>query len=539
MGPAGTVAARRPLGAGGRRGDGPAMTSLATVGGGPAATYAAAEYHLMGGAAHDQLQSKCEQLIAMDEREIAETYFKASGFHAAPAAAQAEAERKAARLSTKRAATLGRGLTGKYSEPDASGGPGAARAPRAPEVKYQRSFKKTSFTETTKVLAISDQCPLTLRLSPSHRWEAKSFKLQKAIGWGRASTIYSSTAKATGQQLVLKIYTKELLKPLHFEQVNREISIHSRLKHPNILQMYAAFEDEHSIYLVLEYAAEGDVFTRFQHSFFKSTQDKKFVRTYLYPLLTAVKYLHSMGIVHRDIKPENVLLCKGSVVKLADFGLALDTTTESPRTRLGTLDYMAPEVVRIPPNEKIPISECYAPGRAKRLQALYNHKVDVWAVGIFCFEMMASASPFGSQLHDQDALVQNILHKSNLEFPKSMSTNCKDFIGKVLVKSPAKRPSIAQLLSHPFLTSNIEADRLPKKTLHRLLTRSSILPFLQTECTTAAQHRAADEDRPSAKGAPGAHRAPAAGGTKWRPNALRKARNVEHPPSPSSVLALL
>lgn len=530
MGGPGHVAARRPLG-GARRGDGPAMTSLATVGGGAVPTYAAEAY--LTTAPHDQLQSKCEQLIAMDEREIAETYFKASGFHAAPAAAQAEAERKAAQLSAKRAATLGRGLTGKYSEP------GKCSEPGRPSVKYQRSFKKTSFTETTKVLAISDQCPLTLRLSPSHRWEAKSFKLHKAIGWGRASTIYSSTAKATGEQLVLKIYTKELLKPLHFEQVNREISIHSRLKHPNILQMYAAFEDEHSIYLVLEYAAEGDVFTRFQHSFFRSTQDKKFVRIYLYPLLTAVKYLHSLGIVHRDIKPENVLLCKGSVVKLADFGLALDTTTDSPRTRLGTLDYMAPEVVRIPPNKKIPISECYAPGRAKRLQALYNHKVDVWAVGIFCFEMMASASPFGSQLLDQDALVQNILHKTNLEFPKSMSTNCKDFIGKVLVKSPAKRPSIAQLLSHPFLTSNIEADRLPKKTLHRLLTRSSILPFLQTEGTPAAQHRAADEDRPGAKGPPGAHRAPAAGGTKWRPNALRKARNVEHPPSPSSVLALL
>ena len=50
------------------------------------------------------------------------------------------------------------------------------------------------------------------------------------------------------------------------------------------------------------------------------------------------------GIIHRDIKPENILLMADKSIKLADFGLSIDATSERPVTRAGTLDYMAPEV---------------------------------------------------------------------------------------------------------------------------------------------------------------------------------------------------
>ena len=62
------------------------------------------------------------------------------------------------------------------------------------------------------------------------------------------------------------------------------------------------------------------------------------------PFLTAISHLHQRGILHRDIKPENILLMANGEIKLADFGLAIDTLREKPMSRVGTLDYMPPEV---------------------------------------------------------------------------------------------------------------------------------------------------------------------------------------------------
>ena len=67
-------------------------------------------------------------------------------------------------------------------------------------------------------------------------------------------------------------------------------------------------------------------------------------RAVLAPFLSALAYLHARGVLHRDVKPENVLLGAGGEVLLADFGLAIDTAREAPRSRVGTLDYMPPEV---------------------------------------------------------------------------------------------------------------------------------------------------------------------------------------------------
>ena len=122
-------------------------------------------------------------------------------------------------------------------------------------------------------------------------------------------------------------------------QVQREVQIHLDLQHPNIIQLYAAFEDDESVYMVQELASEGDLFDLVRAAGGKFSEPRAACEVIL-PLLGVVSFLHKRGIVHRDIKPENLLMSSGRVLKLADFGLSIDMSEERPVTRLGTLDYM-------------------------------------------------------------------------------------------------------------------------------------------------------------------------------------------------------
>lgn len=89
----------------------------------------------------------------------------------------------------------------------------------------------------------------------------------------------------------------------------------------------------------------------------------------------ALDVVHQKGIIHRDIKPENILLDKNGNVKLADFGWSnFKSTNEIRTTFCGTLDYLAPEM----------------------LKSNHEHDfgVDIWSVGVLCYELQTGFSPF-------------------------------------------------------------------------------------------------------------------------------------------------
>mmetsp|Transcript_14522 Transcript_14522/g.49903 ORF Transcript_14522/g.49903 Transcript_14522/m.49903 type:complete len:347 (+) Transcript_14522:624-1664(+) len=236
-------------------------------------------------------------------------------------------------------------------------------------------------------------------------------------------------------------------------QVRREIRIHSTLSHPNVINLYASFEDNNSVYLVLEHAARGDVFNWLQHKVEGARlADEGFaVRTVLLPALRAVAYLHERGIIHRDIKPENMLIDGKGVVKLADFGLSLDTEVERPRTRLGTLDYMAPEVLLVP--EKRHSTGDLVALNTKPGTALYDGMCDVWALGVLTFEVLVGAAPFEDK--SPEAKSQRIV-ASPLKTPRFLSSGSVDFIKHALIKDPAQRITLDEMFRHHFIRGNQE-----------------------------------------------------------------------------------
>ena len=129
--------------------------------------------------------------------------------------------------------------------------------------------------------------------------------------------------------------------------MRREVRIHAALDHPNVLRLFAAFEDDAGVYLVTEHAARGDVFGELDRRGGTMSEGDA-VRQVLQPFMAALRYLHALSIIHRDIKPENLLMSASGELRVADFGLSIDVTQERPVTRVGTLDYMAPEVVVCP-----------------------------------------------------------------------------------------------------------------------------------------------------------------------------------------------
>lgn len=177
--------------------------------------------------------------------------------------------------------------------------------------------------------------------SPCRRFQ--DFKVQKILGEGAMSTVVQCSCLKTEVLVAIKMYHKERMNSLNIKQVAREIEIHSSVLHPNIIKLYAAFEDADGIYLVQELAPKGDLYLELsRHGGYML--EAHVVKNVMQPFLSALAYLHSLGILHRDVKPENVLLAADGEIKLADFGLAINTTKEKPMSRVGTLDYMPPEV---------------------------------------------------------------------------------------------------------------------------------------------------------------------------------------------------
>ncbi|KAL8843306.1 MAG: hypothetical protein Q9170_000164 [Blastenia crenularia] len=267
------------------------------------------------------------------------------------------------------------------------------------------------------------------------KMSASDFEPLRCLGKGTYGTVHLVKQAKTGRLFAQKQFRKASLtvKQQLVEQTKTErVILESISRHPYVVKLFYAFQDQEKLYLILEYAQGGELFTRMLTEGMFPEETAAF---YLAEMILALNHLHdTVGVVYRDLKPENCLLDADGHLLLTDFGLSKVAVDGDYccRSMTGTLEYMAPEVIQ---------------------QKSYGPEVDWWSTGVLCFELLSGQSLFHA---NNDAKIQEKIVKSKLVLPFFLSADAKDLLTRLLRKKPKERlgarmPKDLQLIkSHRF-----------------------------------------------------------------------------------------
>ncbi|KAK9708034.1 serine/threonine protein kinase [Basidiobolus ranarum] len=287
--------------------------------------------------------------------------------------------------------------------------------------------------------------PSTPVLSPSlssasRKRTPKDFSFGRVLGEGSYSTVYSAIEYTSGREFAVKVLDKRhIIKEKKVKYVTIEKSTLSKLHHPFIVRLHFTFQDNSSLYYVLDYAQNGELLSYIRKL---GSFDENCTRFYVAEIITAMEYIHSQGIIHRDLKPENILLDNKMHIKLTDFGTAkiLEEASEITSEELmeertssfvGTAEYVSPELLT---------------------DKAVSKSADFWALGCIIYQLLAGRPPFKGANEYQT--FQKII-KLDYTFPVGFPKIAQDLVEQLLIADPQKRAGcdaggIEKLKNHPF-----------------------------------------------------------------------------------------
>lgn len=279
----------------------------------------------------------------------------------------------------------------------------------------------------------------------------------KVLGTGTYGEVQLVQNTGSKTFYALKIIRKSLAATMiPLKVLFREIAVHKSLNHPNIVRLIDHLEDRVKIYLVLEYMEKGSLFDLIRKKI-KLSESEAF--TIFIQVCTGLNYLHQNSLIHRDLKAENLLISQDDVIKICDFGWSAQSG-ETRVTFCGTLDYMAPEMLKNQP---------------------HTNKVDIWALGILFYEMLHGTSPFRAKNPREMA---RLIAEKKYVLGSHVSANAKDLIRRVLQEDPEARPNIIEILKSPWV-GEYSASTLKQgwKVVHPSLGEGQIHEITGAVCT--------------------------------------------------------
>ncbi|KAI0405739.1 Pkinase-domain-containing protein [Xylaria palmicola] len=309
----------------------------------------------------------------------------------------------------------------KPTQPPASPTRKALPTGSAPRISSEEAAAAAAQAERKSAAALIEQPAIK-------QFHLGMFEIGRPLGKGKFGRVYLARERTSGFICALKVLHKSELSQGRVEkQVRREIEIQSNLRHPNILQLFGHFHDSKRVFLILEFAAKGELYKHLRREGrfpeWKASQ-------YIAQMASALRYLHRKHVIHRDIKPENILVGVHGEIKISDFGWSVHAPNSRRQTMCGTLDYLPPEMIN--------------PGSSVNS---YNEKVDLWSLGVLTYEFVVGEAPF----EDTPVMTQRRIARADMTIPSFVSPEARDLIKRLLVLDPEKRIPLEQVQTHPWV----------------------------------------------------------------------------------------
>jgi len=270
----------------------------------------------------------------------------------------------------------------------------------------------------------------------------KDLELRRILGVGTFGRVKLVVHKPTGTSYALKCMRKaQVVATKQQAHVLNEKRILAMMEHPFVLRLVQTYQDKGELYMLLELALGGELFSLLAR---RAPLQDSMAKFYAASVVSIFSYMHAFKVVYRDLKPENLLLDNDGYLKMVDFGFA-KILTDRTWTLCGTPEYLAPEII---------------------LNKGHSFGADWWCVGILAFECLTGQTPFVS--NDPMEGYRKII-KCRVPWPASLSPMARDFIDRLLTVDPARRLGALKngpkdVKAHPWF-AGLEWKKLEDKQL--------------------------------------------------------------------------
>jgi serine/threonine-protein kinase len=254
-----------------------------------------------------------------------------------------------------------------------------------------------------------------------------AYTIERELAGGGMSRVFVAREHALGREVVVKVLPPELSAGINRERFRREVQLAAQLSHPYIVPLLHAGEAGELLWFTMPFIRGTSLKERLELDGPLGVRET--VR-FAHDVVEALAYAHSRGVIHRDIKPGNILT-DGHHAMVTDFGVAKALGAALPFTgvaghttsgmAIGTPAYMAPEQLAADPSA--------------------DHRVDLYAVGLLMYELLAGVSPFNAASPTATMTAQltrtpESLHRLRGEVPPALA----DLVARCLAKQPEDRP---------------------------------------------------------------------------------------------------